>query len=244
MKKKISAVFSILLVFVSLVTPLSSVAEESGNSDEPFTKLIGKEADENIRESKETDAYKKAIEIIRKEGFKFKNESVAVTIKLDNSKWVYHYLESTTNKEPHPYSSMIAINIKDDKSIIKLSEKKGEILETKSYKNGKIVNESFINNEGVILEGSYYMKNGEPQDMTKLNDVINNDSGDIGPRFNWGGFWDCLKDKGSESLPLRAELSAGCYTWCLTGPAGCISCTVINGGLSAGIASYCVYKNW
>jgi hypothetical protein len=253
----------------AITNAISSKSTDTSNMKKtlPFEKIEGKEAKKLIKDANETVLFNQAKAIIETEGFKLKGQEVAVRInssgcescdKTNVTDWVYFYVLPKDKKKSKNdlAKSFIAINPIENRSVIKLYTTLADgTLYSKTYENNHLIGEVFVNGEGTILDGSYIFKNNYYFDLTELNDKIKEEldkenseeslsNSGVAYAFSWSKFWDCLKKNSKESLPLRAELLGACYYICLTGPASCITCTVINGGLTVGIASYCVYKAW
>lgn len=243
----------VVLLFISLLCGQYPVGKAvSIKKDMPFEKIQNnKVAERLIKKTKKSFQFLQAKEIAYKKGYQLNGESVAVHLNDAKVNVVYFYLtKKKADNQLVSTASFISISLSQIKShYIQLAEydEQGN-LHSYFIQNGKLKNEFHINPNGEFLKGSFtYGENGAKKDMMELNrKIMNAEDSEIQTSFNWNKFWSCLKKKSgpNESLPLRSMVLGACYYVCLTGPVGCIACTVINAGISAGIAGYCVKKVW
>lgn len=257
--KSLSMTLLILVLGFNTLFQTSSAVTTPTSSDEsskPYTRLDGDKAKTLIVEAKKSTHYKKAKKIANSKGFKLNGKEIAVHLNEEDADAVYFYLNKKGEKvkDSEAVTSYISIDVseKNYKSLIQIHgfDKNG-VLHSKIYENNKLINESKINKEGLYLKGSYSISDGKKHDLTDFNDKIKNenlntDEGDMHAQFDWDGFWNCVKEISgpNKSLPLRTMVMGACYYICLTGPVGCITCTAINAGITAGIAGYCVKEYW
>ncbi|MFS3914473.1 hypothetical protein ACL9ST_09385 [Bacillus australimaris] len=249
---KIRSIFCVLL-FISLLCGQYPVGKAVDIKEgEPFKKIQNdKVAEKLIKKAKRCSQFLQAKELVQKKGYLLNGESVAVHMNAAKTDVVYFYLnKKNSDKQLLKNVSFISVSLSQIKShYIQLAEydEKGN-LHSYFFQNGKLKNEFHINQKGEFLKGSFtYGENGAKQDMMELNKkIVQIDESEIQTSFNWNKFWDCLKKQSgpNESLPLRSMVLGACYYICFTGPASCIACAVINGGISAGLAGYCVKKVW
>ncbi|MCY7495064.1 hypothetical protein [Bacillus safensis] len=249
---KIRKMFCVLL-FISLLLGQYPVGNAvTVKEDEPFKKIQNdKAAEKLIKKAKKSSQFLEAKELAQKKGYLLNGESAAVLLKAAKTDVVYFYLKKKkSDNQLLNNVSFISVSLSQIKAhYIQLAEydEKGN-LHSYFFQNGKLKNKFHINQKGEFLKGSFtYGENDVKQDMMELNKkIVQIDDSEIQTSFNWNKFWDCLKKKSgpNESLPLRSMVLGACYYICFTGPASCIACAVINGGISAGLAGYCVKKVW
>ncbi|KAB3541038.1 MULTISPECIES: hypothetical protein [Bacillus] len=249
---KIRKMFCVLL-FISLLLGQYPVGNAvTVKEDEPFKKIQNdKAAEKLIKKAKKSSQFLEAKELAQKKGYLLNGESAAVHLKAAKMDVVYFYLKKKkSDNQLLNNVSFISVSLSQIKAhYIQLAEydEKGN-LHSYFFQNGKLKNKFHINQKGEFLKGSFtYGENAVKQDMMELNKkIVQIDDSEIQTSFNWNKFWDCLKKKSgpNESLPLRSMVLGACYYICFTGPASCIACAVINGGISAGLAGYCVKKVW
>ncbi|MBR0602932.1 hypothetical protein HF695_11420 [Bacillus safensis] len=220
--------------------------------DEPFEKIQNdKTAEKLIKKAKKSSQFLQAKELAQKKGYLLNGESAAVHIHAAKTDVVYFYLKKKkSDNQLLNNVSFISVSLSQIKAhYIQLAEYDGKgNLHSYFFQNGKLKIKFHINQKGEFLKGSFtYGENGAKQDMMELNKkIVQIDDSEIQTSFNWNKFWNCLKKQSgpNESLPLRSMVLGACYYICFTGPASCIACAVINGGISAGLAGYCVKKVW
>lgn len=248
--------FALLMIFNMTLSQSASAFSNVNNEDDevelPYEEIDADTAAPIVEEARASIQFSAAKEIASDEGYEvIPNKTKAVHLKDAGNDIVYFYLKKKGELSfDENVSPFIAVEMSQKKLyLVQLPEyDKDNNLHTKIYKNGKLVMESHNDQDGLFLEGSYAIDSyGVKKDLTTLNQHFK--SGDViedqmKAQFSWDKFWDCLKKNSKEQLPLRSMLMGACYYICLTGPPGCITCTVINGGLSAGTAGYCVYKVW
>ncbi|WP_342492560.1 hypothetical protein MHB67_13280 [Bacillus sp. FSL H8-0516] len=249
---KIRKMFCVLL-FISLLLGQYPVGNAvTVKEDEPFKKIQNdKAAEKLIKKAKKSSQFLEAKELAQKKGYLLNGESAAVHLKAAKTDVVYFYLKKKkSDNQLLNNVSFISVSLSQIKAhYIQLAEydEKGN-LHSYFFQNGKLKNKFHINQKGEFLKGSFtYGENDVKQDMMELNKkIVQIDDSEIQTSFNWNKFWNCLKKKSgpNESLPLRSMVLGACYYICFTGPASCIACAVINGGISAGLAGYCVKKVW
>ncbi|MFS0654563.1 hypothetical protein [Bacillus sp. 179-C3.3 HS] len=249
---KIKNMFFVLLLFSLLCGQYPAGKAVSIKEDIPFGKIQNnKLAEKLIKKAKRSSEFLQAKEIVEQKGYHLSGESVAVHLNDAKTDVVYFYLtKQGSDQLLLSTASFISVSLNKKKShYIQLAEYDDQgNLHSSFIQNGKLKNEFHINPNGEFLKGSFtYGENDFKKDMMELNkEMTNVEDSEIQTSFNWNKFWKCLKKKSgpNESLPLRSMVLGACYYICLTGPAGCIACTVINAGISAGIAGYCVKKVW
>ncbi|MGE6628869.1 hypothetical protein [Bacillus sp. NPDC077027] len=258
MMSKVKFLFLAVLLFSLLFGQdyLSGRAINLPNNEQPFETIVGKKAERLIKKAKASPQLAKAKKIAGNKGYELNGKRLAVHIADANTDVVYFYLtKKQTEQDLADTAAFISISFDKLKTYyIQLASFDDQgILHSTLLKNGRVTNEFHIDQNGEFLKGSYtYGEGNIKRDMMELNPKIKKDIGngeeqpEMKTSFNWNKFWSCLKKQSgpNESLPLRTMVAGACYYVCLTGPASCIACTVINAGISAGIAGYCVKKVW
>lgn len=242
-----------VLMFIALLFGQFPVGKAiTIKEDESFKKIQNDKIEEKlIKKAKKSSQFLKAKELAQNKGYLLNGESAAVHLNAAETDVVYFYLKKKkSDNQLLDNVSFISVSLSQIKAYyIQLAEydEKGN-LHSYFFQNGKLKNKFHINQKGEFLKGSFtYGENGAKQDMMELNKkIFQADDSEIQTSFSWNKFWNCLKKQSgpNESLPLRSMVLGACYYICLTGPASCIACAVINGGISAGIAGYCVKKVW